>query len=416
MAKKSKYRIKPVPVAILAGVIIALIVGAIMIFKPKNEEAKPEVNISNVGGGSQEVSSGIKEELAKVTVKIDSGDCTVVVGNSIKLTATVLPANEDKAVVWKSSDTSVMDVTNEGIVTGKKAGMAALTATVGNVSDAIVITWTNSTEENNGQIVTFDNSSSNKGNSNNTGSTTSSGSGNSSSGNTSGSGSTSNTGSGSSSGGNSNTGSSSNVDSNSSTGSSSGTGNSSSTGNDSNTGSGSNTGSSSGNTSSGSTSGTGSTSSSGNTGSTSSGSGNTSSSVPTVVPKPENPPVEVVPSTPDTSFNGDGGMTSTQIASVLPDYGFKRFISNVFSFTDNGNYCGEVIIESDVAIIYIKQRNASFEAAINNVLSGMLGSDGSSVWNAYINSGSDTTFTVGDRQVRIVKAIGGGHSQIAVWN
>jgi hypothetical protein len=59
-----------------------------------------------------------------------SGESSVLVGETIELEAEVLPADaDDITVTWSSSDTEVASVDSDGIVTGKKAGTAIITAT-----------------------------------------------------------------------------------------------------------------------------------------------------------------------------------------------------------------------------------------------------------------------------------------------
>lgn len=71
------------------------------------------------------------------SVKITGSDTLTVGGNSGKLTATSDPASENGVtVIWKSSDTSVIDITDSTSVvsiTPKKAGTAKITAEIGGV-------------------------------------------------------------------------------------------------------------------------------------------------------------------------------------------------------------------------------------------------------------------------------------------
>ena len=58
-----------------------------------------------------------------------SGPSTVVAGETISLSATVLPENAtNKAVTWKSSSDTYATVSSSGVVTGKKAGSVTITA------------------------------------------------------------------------------------------------------------------------------------------------------------------------------------------------------------------------------------------------------------------------------------------------
>ena len=55
------------------------------------------------------------------------------IGESKNLTALILPENtEDKTVIWKSSDESVIVVDNLGKLTAKKAGKADITVSTSN--------------------------------------------------------------------------------------------------------------------------------------------------------------------------------------------------------------------------------------------------------------------------------------------
>ena len=91
-------------------------------------------------------------------------------------------------------------------------------------------------------------------------------------------------------------------------------------------------------------------------------------------------------------------------------------MSNVYVCVDNGTYYGEIITQSNVTIIYIKQRSAEFDRRINNVLESLIPGNSSQVWNNYLSASTDRTFTVDGRKVRIVVAAGGGHSQIVIYN
>lgn len=67
-----------------------------------------------------------------------SGDSSVVVNNSITLTATVSPNNaRNKEVVWSSNDSTVAEVSQSGVVTGKKAGSTVIFAS--SVADGTVV-------------------------------------------------------------------------------------------------------------------------------------------------------------------------------------------------------------------------------------------------------------------------------------
>ncbi|MCI6013864.1 MAG: ABC transporter substrate-binding protein [Coprobacillus sp.] len=67
---------------------------------------------------------GCEKEILPTSIEI-TGESEVEVGKTISLEAKVLPGNaNDKTVVWASSDETILKVSDEGIVTGIKAGEA----------------------------------------------------------------------------------------------------------------------------------------------------------------------------------------------------------------------------------------------------------------------------------------------------
>ena len=77
------------------------------------------------------------------SVSISGGSFSLKAGASKRLSATVAPANAtDRAVSWKSSDTSVATVDASGNVKAVKAGTATITATAGGKSASVTVTVT----------------------------------------------------------------------------------------------------------------------------------------------------------------------------------------------------------------------------------------------------------------------------------
>lgn len=76
------------------------------------------------------------------SVTLDQSQLQMKRGESVKLTATVLPENttEDATVVWSSSDESVAVVDRRGLVTVVDNGTAVITATAGNQSAEAAVT------------------------------------------------------------------------------------------------------------------------------------------------------------------------------------------------------------------------------------------------------------------------------------
>ncbi len=351
--KNNKLKIKPIWIGVAAVALtaaIVLIIVAVTGSSDKDTE-KVNVNLNNVdlNNGAGGASVGNKE---KTTVEIQMTDSAVLVGKRFKMVAVVTPANTEQALVWSVSDDNILEVTNDGVVIVKAVGTATVSATVGDVTDAVIIEGIAQIEDgskNKFPIYTLaDNAVSGDESTGSNGGNGSAGSSNSGS-------IGSNEGSGSSNSG--------------STGSNGGSGSSNSESTGSNEGSGSS-----------------------NSGSAGSNGGSGSSN------------------------SGSTGSNSESIGGQLPDMGFDQTYSNVYVCNENGTYCGEIITQPDVTIIYIKERSDAFDSKIKNVLMTMLPKEYNQVWNNYISAATDRTFTVEDRKVRIVAAVNGGHSQIVIYN
>ncbi len=382
MSDKKNNKIKP-QILVIAGVAVVLVVAAIVAgvisHNNKNKENTIGMTLTQKNLRPQDMVVDTDNEPKEITtVEILMDDTAIPVGTTFMAAAIVEPADTDKALVWSSSNQDVMTVEQDGLVTIKGIGTAALTATVGDVSDAVAIEGISSVTagSKNGYTVYTGNGSLTKN------SQSSSGSGSSSS-----------------ASGKYSTASKSSSDTNNYQQSGS---------KNNNTYSGdpyNNSESSSGNSSfsgyeennrENDSYNTGDYSNSGNTGNASgnneSNSGNTSGS------------------------GSSDGKTSSDIGDVLGGQGFTQEYSNVYVYTENGTYYGEIITQPNVSIIYIKQRNGGFDTRIKGVLEEMLPDSYDQVWNNYVSATSDRTFTVEGRKVRIVTASRGGHSQIVIYN
>lgn len=75
------------------------------------------------------------------SVKLDRTDAMIEVGESLKLTATILPTStSDTNIVWTTSDASVATVSETGLVTAVKVGTTIVTATAGKFSASCTVT------------------------------------------------------------------------------------------------------------------------------------------------------------------------------------------------------------------------------------------------------------------------------------
>lgn len=395
MAKKNKIKNWVIP-GVVGGVVIILTVASIVsgsIQQKKEKESNAasvsvdRIKLKDDSAQAQQMSN------TETEVEIEFEDCAVPVGTQLKMTALVVPENTDQALIWSSSDSSVAEIDKDGILTVKAVGTTVVTATVGTVSDSVVIEGIENVAQgskNNLPVYTgttlAKNSASGSG----------SASGSTSSGGTSaGSGSDSgSTGTGVGQAGGSWTGSGS-------SGSGSydgGSGDSDSDGGDDSGSTDSGSGSSGGSSNSGSgTTGGSSGSNSGNNDDSSTNGGNSSNNS-------------------NSGSNTGNGDNSSSISDGLSGIGFTQRYSNVYVCEENDTYYGEIITQPNVTIIYIKQRSGTFDSRIQTVLARLLPDEYGQVWSNYLSANTDRTFTAEGRRVRIVVAPNGGHSQIVIYN
>lgn len=395
MAKKNKIKNWVIP-GVVGGVVIILTVASIVsgsIQQKKEKESNAasvsvdRIKLKDDSAQAQQMSN------TETEVEIEFEDCAVPVGTQLKMTALVVPENTDQALIWSSSDSSVAEIDKDGIFTVKAVGTTVVTATVGTVSDSVVIEGIeNVAQGSKNNLPVYTGTTLAKNNASGSGSA----SGSTSSGGTSaGSGSDSgSTGTGGGQAGGSWTGSGS-------SGSGSydgGSGDSDSDGGDDSGSTDSGSGSSGGSSNGGSgTAGGFSGSNSGNNDGSSTNGGNSSNNS-------------------NSGSNTGNGDNSGSISDGLSGIGFTQRYSNVYVCEENDTYYGEIITQPNVTIIYIKQRSGTFDSRIQTVLARLLPDEYGQVWSNYLSANTDRTFTAEGRRVRIVVAPNGGHSQIVIYN
>ncbi len=395
MAKKNKIKNWVIP-GVVGGVVIILTVASIVsgsIQQKKEKESNAasvsvdRIKLKDDSAQAQQMSN------TETEVEIEFEDCAVPTGTQLKMTALVVPENTDQALIWSSSDSSVAEIDKDGILTVKAVGTTVVTATVGTVSDSVVIEGIeNVAQGSKNNLPVYTGTTLAKNNASGSGSASgSTSSGGTSAGSSSGSGST---GTGGGQAGGSWTGSGS-------SGSGSydgGSGDSDSDGGDDSGSTDSGSGSSGGSSNGGSgTTGGSSGSNSGNNGGSSTNGGNTSNNS-------------------NSGSNTGNGDNSGSISDGLSGIGFTQRYSNVYVCEENDTYYGEIITQPNVTIIYIKQRSGTFDSRIQTVLARLLPDEYGQVWSNYLSANTDRTFTAEGRRVRIVVAPNGGHSQIVIYN
>ncbi len=366
--KNKKIKNKKVIIAVVSAVIILLVAVLVIVNLKKDTNDTDTADISLNKTNLKETNEDNQQSNQQTTVEIQFGDYAVPVGTRLQMTAIVTPMDTQEGLVWSSSDSDVVDITTDGVLTVKKDGTAVITATVGSAADSVIIEGISDVKKgsvNNFPVYTGSQA----------GSATGSGSGQYS-----------------------------DDDGASDYSGSTGTGTSGSNGSRS-------TGSGGLQTNGGSSqAGSGQAASNGNSGNAPAYNGNASDAG-------QNGSGQAGSDQNGSGQSGSGtGLSSGQIGSSLEGMGFEHDISNVYICKDDSTYYGEIITQPNVTIIYIKQRNGAFDAKIQSVISMLLPAAANEVWNNYQSASSDRTFTADGRRVRIVTAAGGGHSQIVIYN
>lgn len=366
----------------VGGVVLVLAVASIVTGAMRKEKEKQDsvANVSVDRVKLRDDNEPTQVSTAKTEVEIQFEDCAIQTGTQLKLTALVVPENTEQALVWSSSDMSVLEISPEGILTVKGVGTAVVTATVGTVSDSVVVEGIeNVVDGSKNQFPVYTGGILAIGEGTGNDSTSNSGGNTGVPGNSAAAGNT-----GTESGAEAGNG---NAGSNGASGNES-AGNSGLSGNEN---AGSSSPSGNGDTGNGTTPSNG---GSGNSQNSSSGGGSG-----------------------DTQQGGNSsGNTGQDIAGELPQIGFTQRYSNVYVCEEGSTYYGEIITQPNVTIIYIKLRSESFDSKIQSVLMQLLPEEYGQVWNNYVSAGTDRTFTAEGRKVRIVAAPNGGHSQIVIYN
>ena len=105
-----------------------------------------------------------------------------------------------------------------------------------------------------------------------------------------------------------------------------------------------------------------------------------------------------------------------EMFSILSQSGFSQYLPNAAIYDVDGEYYGEVIVQSDSVHIYIKKRSGEFDMAVRGALAYLLPETSESVWNVYTTLSKDKTINSDVRKVRFVMAAANAHSQIIVYN
>jgi hypothetical protein len=367
MSGKKKRKLNKNAVIAGAAVGAVVLIGAIVLIvrgvtgSSKNTDSN--VNVSNAGvivnSQYETEAATLDSKRVDTTVEIQIDDFSAVIGTKLQVVALVTPAGTEQSVVWKSSNDAVFTVTSDGVVEVTGKGTAVLSATAGTVSDSIVIEGIESMASGSSNDLPVY--------------TGTSGSGYYYSGN----------------------------------GTSTGTDVTyNNTSNDSNV-----TG---GNAEQGTVA-----SQEQQTQQPSAGEQESQTDAGENAGEVETQPIIIDGNqynVTEIPTGGNGGYDSTTVGEILPDSGFEQVMSNVYTYEENGKYCGEIVTQPNVTIIYIKERNDSFDDTVKSVIASMMPESAAQVWNTYETANTNKTFIADNKMVRIVVPEDGGQTQIVIYN
>ena len=286
-------KIKRTTVIILMGIILVVVLAVVLKIsfnKSDGNEQQADVNVSKINLKPSQVQDGYEaKEGTQVDILFEN--TAIPVGTSIKVTAIVSPDDNEKSLIWTSSNEQVFSVDRDGVITINGVGTATLTATVGSVSDAVVVEGITKVSQgsSNGFVVYTGNNNNEKDNTYD---------------------------------------SSGDHEQQESIGTGLGHGQQEN----------------------------------GQTGSTSSENSQTGDAA-----SEKNQSVQG-----NTDNSQKGGNSSDDIGSMLSGNGFEQTVSNVYVCRQDGIYYGEIVTQSNVTIIYIKQRSDEFDNRIQSVIENLL--------------------------------------------
>lgn len=347
--KKQKFKTIVIPLIVFIVIISVIVVACVRCSGRGNNHN------TNTPGTTVNVNDYISDE---EYLKINATDCTLYVGDMVKLTCSSYPESYSLGVNWKSSDTSVLTVTYDGMVTAIKTGMAAITATNGVLSHSIIIQVIEEDEDvpddfpifnpETPGVVPDETASGNTGNTQpDTGVTEPS--------------------------------------------------------KEPET-----TKPSQENTSAHENQTT--------------GIENTTADEPQTTPSEElTTPPEEETTTDNNEVTSEVIPEETTIDArefilySLPEVGFTNYINDTFVYKEDGNYLGQAIVEHEFTQIYVMTRTTGFDAQIKEFLKNFFPKGYATVFNKFTNATSDTTFYADGYKVRAITSPGGGHRQLIIY-
>lgn len=119
-------------------------------WKDCSTEHKANIRIKAFTDNYSGAETGEEVTIPIASISLNLSQCNMEIGDNVKLSATVLPANatENKTILWNSSNPAVATVDSTGNVVAYMAGTTMVTATTGNgLCATCMVTVTESTQD-----------------------------------------------------------------------------------------------------------------------------------------------------------------------------------------------------------------------------------------------------------------------------
>ena len=126
------------------------------------------------------------------------------------------------------------------------------------------------------------------------------------------------------------------------------------------------------------------------------------------IEQPTNPSTEPVTET-------EGAENMDFARNAVTAAGFTRYLDNIYIFREDGYYLGEIIIEENYLQIYMMTRTRAFDTAVKSVMKEYLPNGYETVHARFVGAAADQTFSIDGHRVRIVAGVNGGHSQLIIF-
>lgn len=105
-----------------------------------------------------------------------------------------------------------------------------------------------------------------------------------------------------------------------------------------------------------------------------------------------------------------------KILSSIADLGFSKYTGTdyVFVYMEDGNYLGEVIVDSKYIQIYVQTRTIKFDEAVKKLIKIIIPKEYESVYRTFAGAKDNTTVISEGHQVRIRPAGKENHAQLII--